>query len=656
MKNLWNNAEAQACGNDLVKLRVYTSRLLGQDPALVLHGGGNTSVKAAVRNIFGESEDLLYVKGSGWDLAALEPAGLVAVRLESLKKILSLETLSDTDMVRCQRAAMTDPAQPAPSVEAVLHALIPATFVDHTHADAVVTLSNTPRGESLIKEVYGPRILVIPYVMPGFVLAKKVAALTRSLDWKSLDGIVLLNHGIFTFADTARESYERMLALVGKAEAYLAEHARPAPAPQPAAEAKLLELARLRQAVSRIKGAAVLARLQDDESSRRFADHPRVSDISQRGPLTPDHVIRTKPTPVLVGKNPDQDVEKFSQHYLEYFKRHAQGNLQALNPAPGWAVWPGQGVVAFGANHKDAGIVADILAHTLPAILAAETLGGWTPVREEDLFELEYWELEQAKLKTSARRPEFQGKVALVTGAASGIGRACVEAFLAQGAAVAALDVDPSITAGFPQPEVFACVVDVTDRQGVAAAVAATVKRFGGLDVLVSNAGIFPPSAAIAAQGAEAWQKSLDINLTAHQSLLQLCIPYLRLGVNPSVVVVGSKNVPAPGPGAAAYSVAKAGLTQLARVAALELAADGIRVNVLHPNAVFDTKLWTPEVLEARARSYGLSVEAYKTNNLLRVEVTSADVARLAVAMAGPAFSKTTGAQVPVDGGNDRVI
>jgi rhamnose utilization protein RhaD (predicted bifunctional aldolase and dehydrogenase)/NAD(P)-dependent dehydrogenase (short-subunit alcohol dehydrogenase family) len=656
MKNLWQNTEAQACGNDPIALRVYTSRLLGQDPSLVLHGGGNTSVKAEAKNLFGENEPLLYVKGSGWDLATLEPAGLVPVRLEVLQKMLRLDKLSDTDMVRLQRAAMTDPTGPAPSVEALLHALIPFAYVDHTHADAVVTLTNTPSGEKIMRELYGPKVLLVPYVMPGFMLAKKIQSLTQNLDWKQLDGIILLNHGIFTFSDSAQTSYENMLSLVGRAEEYLNLHARPVSAAPPAVAPRLLELARLRQAVAKLKGHAVLARLENDTPALAFANHPQVAALSQRGPLTPDHVIRTKPWPALLGKNPAAEVIAFAEQYQNYFQRHNPGTLQALNPAPGWAVWPGQGIVAFGSNYKETKIIADILAHTLPAILEAEILGGWKPVSEKNIFEIEYWELEQAKLKTTARRPEFQGKVVLVTGAASGIGRACAQAFHAQGAAVAAVDIDPEVKNYFQAPDIFTAVADVTDQEAMRAVVAATVRCFGGLDVLVSNAGIFPPSAVLETQAPETWQKSLNVNLTAHQTLLQICIPYLRLGLEPAVVLVGSKNVPAPGPGAGAYSVAKAGLTQLARVAALELAADNIRVNVLHPNAVFDTKIWTPEVLSARARHYDLSVEAYKTNNLLHVEVTSADVARLAVALAGPAFSKTTGAQVPIDGGNDRVI
>jgi rhamnose utilization protein RhaD (predicted bifunctional aldolase and dehydrogenase)/NAD(P)-dependent dehydrogenase (short-subunit alcohol dehydrogenase family) len=656
MENLWNAAEAQSLGDDFLKLRVYTSWLLGQNPSLVLHGGGNTSVKAQVKNIFGETEAMLYVKGSGWDLAALEPAGLVPVKLDALKKAVHLNVLSDTDMVCLQRAAMPNPLLPAPSVEAILHALIPFTYVDHTHADAVVTLTNSPDGERLVRGLYGPRVLIIPYIMPGFALAKKVYELTQSLDWKTLDGLVLLNHGIFTFSDDAKTSYERMLELVGKAETYLAQHAPVSITPVPAPELRLTDLAQLRQAVSTARGNAAIVRLLSDPMSLHFANHPRVLEMSQRGPLTPDHVIRTKPVPVILQDDPKTDVEQFSQNYRAYFNRHTPGSLTQLNPAPCWAVWPGRGILAFGATEKDARIIADIITHTVPAILAAEYLGGWKPVSEKDIFELEYWELEQAKLKTGGKRPEFQGKVVLVTGAVGGIGRACAEAFLAQGAAVAALDIDPAIQDSFKRPEVLELICDVTDRRALQSAVETTVRTFGGLDILVNNAGIFTKSEPLEFMDPAQWQRSLDVNLSGQQALLQLCIPYLRVGTDPAVVIIASKNVPAPGPGAGAYSVAKAGLTQLARVAALELAPSGIRVNVIHPNAVFDTKLWTPEVLEQRARHYGMSVQQYKTNNLLKVEVTSADVARLALALAGSVFSKTTGAQVPIDGGNDRVI
>jgi NAD(P)-dependent dehydrogenase (short-subunit alcohol dehydrogenase family) len=304
---------------------------------------------------------------------------------------------------------------------------------------------------------------------------------------------------------------------------------------------------------------------------------------------------------------------------------------------------------------KEAGIIADITTHTVRAIQLAECLGGWQALPEADIFAVEYWDLEQAKLRQAATPPLHAGKVALVTGAASGIGRACAEVLQAHGAAVMALDIDPAIEAD-SQADYCGRVCDVTDSQALQAAVAETVRRFGGLDMVVSNAGTFPSNSRIEAMDATVWERSLRINLSSHEQLLQACVPFLQRGLDASVVFMASKNVTAPGPGAAAYSVAKAGLTQLARVAALELAPQGIRVNVLHPDAVFDTGIWTPEVLANRARHYGLSVEEYKTKNLLQVEITSHDVAELVSAVAGPLFAKTTGAQLPIDGGNERVI
>ena len=656
MKNRWREQEARKSRNDPLALRVYTSRLLGQDPNLVLQGGGNTSVKMNVTNLFGEPEEVLYVKGSGWDLAAIERQGFAPVKLDLLKRMARLKHLSDTEMVKNQRAAMTDPSAPNPSVEAILHAIIPFQFVDHTHADSVVAVSNTKNGEARIKEIYGRDVLIVPYVMPGFSLARKVFEMTREIDWHRLKGMVLLHHGIFTFADDARTSYTRMIRLVTKAEDYLKGKRAVIHFTKKSVKEDLLQLAGIRQIVSRVRKSAVIAKWSPGDRQVAFANHPKAGEIATRGPLTPDHVIRTKRIPLVIGKNPEKDITHFVREYQNYFIRHAAAGLKPLDPAPRWVVWPGYGTIAFGTTLDEANIINDITEHTIDAILAAEKLGGWQALPEKDIFEVEYWELEQAKLNKSAKAPVFQGKVALVTGAASGIGKACVETLCAQGAVVAALDIDPAITKIFKQPGVMGIICDVTKQGEIVRAVNATVRRFGGLDILVSNAGIFPPSATIAQMDQTSWQKSIDINLSSHQALMRACIPYLELGIDPAVVIIASKNVPAPGPGAGAYSVAKAGLTQLARVAALELAAKNIRVNVVHPNQVFDTAIWTPKVLEARAQHYKMSVPEYKTSNLLKTEITSKDVANLVCAMAGPIFSKTTGAQVPIDGGNERVI
>ncbi len=660
MYSLWDESDAQALADDPLALRVYSSRLLGREPSLVLHGGGNTSVKADAINLFGESERLLYVKGSGWDLASIEKPGFAPVRLDVLQKMARLDTLSDADMVKAQRAAMTDPHAPNPSVEAILHAIIPFSFVDHTHADAVVTISNTTDGDTRLREIYGDDVLILPYIMPGFVLAKQVYEMTTAIDWSKLTAIVLLHHGIFTFADEARESYEHMIDLVTQAEYYLAAQAPLHTATSLSATVDLLQLATVRRAVSKRRGAPMLAQLSDDAEAIDFSARPDVAEIAAQGPLTPDHVIRTKRTAMILGDDAQASVASFGEHYLAYFNRHRHddGNdaLTCLDTAPRWALWPRRGALAFGTTPGECQIITDISRHTMQAIARAEVMGGWQALPQQDIFELEYWELEQAKLKKGGDAPEFRGKVALVTGAASGIGAACVEALLARGTVVAALDINTSVLSRFPATSVQGIVCDMNDPVAVCDAVSATIRRFGGLDMVISNAGVFPASSRIETMDANIWQQSMELNLGSHQRLMQETIPYLKLGLDPSIVVVASKNVPAPGPGAAAYSVAKAGLTQLARVAALELGGDGIRVNVLHPNAVFDTTIWTDEVLSKRAAIYGLSVQAYKTNNVLKCEVRSQHVAELACAMAGKLFACTTGTQLPVDGGNERVI
>jgi len=642
--------------DDPLALRVYSSRLLGAEPSLVLHGGGNTSVKAHLTNLFGESEELLWVKGSGWDLATIEAAGFAPVKLALLQQMATLPSLSDGDMVKYQRAAMVDPSAPNPSVEAILHAIIPFRFVDHTHADAVVTLCHAPDGEALIRQLYGDSMLIIPYVMPGFDLAKMVYTMSRDSDWSRLKGIILLQHGIFTFADDAEQSYILMIEAVSRAEAYLAEQSVPMTVAEQPASPNLLLLAAMRQAVATIRGGGCIARCNDQ--MQPFAARDSVAEVVSHGPLTPDHIIRTKRTPVVVNDQQwQQQIEAFTEDYRAYFKRNASDDHTMLNPAPRWAVWQGVGTIAFGATVQEAAIINDISQHTVAAMDRAEQMGGWHALPEADLFAVEYWELEQAKLAKQGSRPALSGQIALVTGGAGGIGRATVEALLAAGTCVAALDIDAAaLQALASNPALLTIHCDMTDSAQVEAAVASCVRQFGGLDIVVSNAGIFPPSQHISEMDAKEWSRSLTLNLTSHQWLIKAATPYLKLGIHPTIIINGSKNVPAPGPGAAAYSVAKAGLTQLARVAALELGAFGIRVNTIHPNAVFDTGIWSDAVLTARAAHYHLSVEEYKRNNLLKQEVSSADVARLIVTMAGTAFVATTGAQIPIDGGNERVI
>jgi rhamnose utilization protein RhaD (predicted bifunctional aldolase and dehydrogenase)/NAD(P)-dependent dehydrogenase (short-subunit alcohol dehydrogenase family) len=660
MKSRWSDEEASRCAGDLA-LRVYTSRLLGAEPSLVLHGGGNTSVKSSSVNLFGEEERILYVKGSGWDLETIEPAGFSPCRLQPLLALSRLPSLSDSQMAAELRKSLTDLGAPSPSVEAILHAILPARFVDHTHADAILTMTNSPRGDERVRELFGDRLVFIPYVMPGFKLARLCAQLYPAQAGRNTAGMLLLKHGLFTFGETARESYERMIELVSLAEGYLARRGAWAPvalephestAGEPAACELRADIAALRQAVSDTAGRPLILSVHTDGEARAFATRADIASLSQQGPATPDHVLRTKRIPLL-----GRDVAGYAAAYREYFQAHGGPPLTMLDPAPRVILDPKLGLISIGRTAKDAAIVEDIYRHTLRMIAGATVLGGWEALPAQDIFDVEYWDLEQAKLRQGGSPPPFAGEIAVVTGAASGIGKACVASFLARGAAVIALDRSASVTSLHRRQDYLGLTCDVTSESGIRQALEQGVRAFGGVDMLVLNAGIFPASAPVRALASESWRETMSVNLDANLVLLRESHPLLeRSPRGGRVVIIGSKNVPAPGPGAAAYSASKAALQQLARVAALEWGADRIRVNTIHPNAVFDTGLWTPEVLAARAASYGISVEAYKTNNVLKVEVTSRDVAELAAELCGPIFAKTTGAQIPVDGGTVRVI
>lgn len=657
MQSLWNDTEAASFGTDLLGQRVYTSRLLGRNPALVLHGGGNTSVKVTEKDYFGDDVDLCYVKGSGWDLGTIEREGFSPVRQDALVKMSKLATMSDADMVLQQRAAMTNPNAPAASIEAILHAILPFCFVDHSHANAISALTCNAEGEARVKEVFGNRVIIVPYVMPGFILAKTVADLIagRDLRAEGIQGMVLLKHGLFTFDDDARKSYELHIEMVTLAEEYLATKSGGfQPALVETAE-DLKALATLRQAVSKVRGFPQIARLNATPEAVGYASLPGAADFGTRGPLTPDHSIRTKRAPAFIGEDIAASVKQFADDYAAYFNRNASGHTM-LDAAPRFALWPNKGVVSFGDTLKDAKIVADISESTAATVQLAEAVGGWEPLPEKDIFEIEYWELEQAKLRKGPARKVHQGKVALVTGCAAGIGFAIAESLAEQGAQVVGLDIDKDIAEIMKKIGGTGIVVNLTEDQPVQEAIEFVVREFGGIDIVVSNAGIFPKNEHLDVMAQTDWDRTISINLTSHQKLMNKVIPFVKLGLDASIIFVGSRNFKAPGPGASAYSCSKAALTQLCRVASLELAPYRIRVNIVHPDAVFDTKLWTPEALQRSAERYGMTVDEYKTKNLMKVEIKSKDIGNMVSAMASPLFSKVTGAQIPVDGGNDRVI
>ncbi|MEH6811578.1 MAG: class II aldolase/adducin family protein [Motiliproteus sp.] len=466
MKSLWNDADAQNY-QTLRALRVYSSRLLGSDADLVLHGGGNTSVKETVTDLLGQSQEILTVKGSGWDLATIEEAGFAPVRMDALLKLAQLDSLSDTDMVREQRAAMIDPSAPNPSIEAILHALIPYTFVDHSHADAIVTITNTPDGEALIRQALGDNILVVPYVMPGFILAKTIRDMTVGCNWDELEGIVLMNHGLFTFDEDAKASYEKHIQLVSRAEEFLITQGATLKIPATPAETDLLELATIRKLVSELKGHAVLAQLNNSDLAMTFSRHP-LSNIPRPGPLTPEHVIRTKSFAAVLSTENDEagyrtQLEQFQQQYQQYFEDHQQGQI-CLNSAPNYAIWQQHGAIAFGKKPQELQILKDLNQHTFAAILKAEKLGGYQALSSDHLFDIEYWELEQAKLAKGGNAPRLSGKVVIIAEQDATLRQALQDNLSAQGAQVFSFD--------SAAPD--SLIMEI-------------VQRYGGIDALVLN-------------------------------------------------------------------------------------------------------------------------------------------------------------------------
>ncbi len=638
---------------------VRVSQLLGSQRDLVLHGGGNTSYKGSVQDVFGDERDALFVKGSGINLATIDAAGFAVADLEMVRRLLSLDELSDFQMVNELRRSLLDVSGPNPSLETILHAFLPHRFVIHTHADAFLAVSDTADGDAILRELFGDSAVLVDYRRPGLPLALACVQAWETQFNDQTSVLFLKHHGVFTFGDTAEEAYGRMFDAVGTLEDKIASASGGAVgAASPAKELTdpdPVQLARLRAQVSNAAGQAMIMTRVADAEVAGFVSRPDLQALTAQGPATPDHVIRTKASP-MVGR----DVASFGSAYKDYFDSHSakqDADLVMLDPAPRVVLDPDWGLLGIGESYAAAKISSDIYRQTIDCVNGAEALGGFRPLGVESQFEIEYWALEQAKLALAEPSRGLTGQVAIVTGAASGIGRACAQALLDDGAAVCGIDLSADVSTTFEHPTWLGVQANVTDREQMRSAIAQTVERFGGIDIVVIAAGIFGQSAPIADLPVEDWRKVLSINVDSVFEFFQDLHPVLAASpVSASVVMIASKNVPAPGKGAAAYSTSKAALVQLSRVAALEWADDGIRINMVHPDAVFDTGLWTPELLAERAQKYGLSIDEYKRRNLLSTEVKAASVGALVLDMCGPGFVATTGSQVPIDGGSDRVI
>lgn len=701
MENRWSDADAAAAvarlgpewGEDMA-LRVYTSRLIGADPGLVLHGGGNTSLKATATTLVGDEVEVLHVKGSGWDLDSIEPPGLPAVRLEPLRRLRALDHLADEEMVNQQRTNLLDASAPNPSVEALLHAFLPHRFVDHTHADIALVVTNQPgdRGAELAREVFGPAWGIVPYVMPGFALAK-LAAEVYEAD-PTVEGLVLLNHGLFTFADDARTAYERMVDGVDRAERLVAEMAgrsagvAPSTADRSVGADVLQRAARvapaLRGALAAPTGSTdrpwqrVVLQHRSDPEVLDLLDQPGAAAQAAANPLTPDHVIRTKGPALFVGHPLPEDDEALRallddavDGYRERYRAYVDANehrsatpITRLEPSPRVALVPQVGIFASGPSATEAGVAADIAERTVPAKALADAIGTYTALDDGDLFDMEHWSLEQAKLGKRGA-PPLGGQVALVTGAAGAIGFGICRALVAAGAHVVVTDLDltraqQAVAELDPKGAGVAVAVamDVTDDASVQAGLDQACLAYGGIDVVVLNAGVAHVD-RIETLDPDAFRRVVEVNLAGTFLVLRRAAALLRRqGTGGHVIVSSSKNVFAPGAEFGAYSASKAGAHQLAKVAALELADCGVKVNLINADAVFGDEarpsgLWE-QVGPARAASKGLDPEDlqehYRQRNLLHAVVTPEHVGNAVVFFASD-LTPTTGATLPVDGG-----
>jgi rhamnose utilization protein RhaD (predicted bifunctional aldolase and dehydrogenase)/NAD(P)-dependent dehydrogenase (short-subunit alcohol dehydrogenase family) len=646
MQSAWTDRDADAAvaryenlGRDLA-LRVYTTRLLGQDPRLVLHGGGNTSVKTRLSDLNGEDVDVLCVKGSGWDMGAIEPAGLPAVRLAPLLKLRAREKLSDEEMVRLQRANLIEPAAPNPSVEALLHAFIPHKFIDHTHSTAVLALTDQPDGEALCREVFGARVGYVPYLMPGFGLAKAAAEVFDTDP--SVEGLILVKHGIFSFGDEARQSYERMIALVTLAEQRLAKNRKSAfvSARLPARAARVADVAPIIRGAcsipdSQIEGAwkRFVLDFRGNDAAMNFVNGNEVARYGQAGVVTPDHNIRIKNKPLVVAVPEDGKltgfkkavraaVAAYGETYKGYFTANnarVGGIKTMLDPMPRVVLVPDVGLFGLGRSKKDAKIAADLAEAAISTITDAEAVGRFEPLPESDLFDVEYWSLEQAKLGSAKELP-LAGQIAVITGAAGAIGFATAKAFAAAGAEVALLDVDEAAAQSKAKTIGAAALglrCDVTDAASVRDAFARVASAFGGVDITVSNAGA-------------AWQG--------------------RIGeVGGCLLFNVSKQAVNPGPDFGPYGLPKAATLFLVRQYALEYGSEGIRANAVNADRI-RSGLLTPEMIASRSKFRDVSEHDYMRGNLLGREVAAEDVAQAFLAQA--LALKTTADVTTVDGGN----
>lgn len=679
MKSAWADGDAEALVAEAAKsgvdralaLRVYTTRLLGRDCNLVLHGGGNTSLKQRMRDRLGEEVEVLRVKATGADMATITPEGLPAIRLAPMRQLRAYSSIDDKELVGIERANLIDPAAPNPSVEMMLHAFLPHTFVDHTHATAVLSLIDQPDGEKKCADVFGERLAFVPYLMPGFGLAKRAIEVFEQA--KPSDGLILSKHGIVTFGDSAREAYERMIEMVSLAESFIARNSGSVVVTRAGRE-----VAPVAAVAPIVRGACSLQDEKAEGAWRRlvlefrtggavldFLDAADLPRLSQTGVATPDHTIRTKNWPLVVpppelGKLDDfalatrQAAATFATHYRSYFALHNRrvgGIKRELDPLPRVVLVEGLGLFGLGQTKRDALIAADIAEEWMAVVSGAESIGRFESISEAAMFDCEYWPLEQAKLGMR-KEPPLAGQIAVVTGAAGAIGAATAEAFAAAGAEVALLDVN------FSAVRERACALgatalpvqcDVTDAISVRAAFEKVATVFGGVDIVVSNAGA-AWQGRIGEVDEAILRKSFELNFYGHQRIAAAAVKIMQAqGTGGCLLFNVSKQAVNPGPNFGPYGVPKAALLALMRQYALDYGGDGIRSNAVNADRI-RSGLLTADMIASRSKARGVSEKDYMSGNLLGREVTAQDVAQAFLHQA--LALKTTADVTTVDGGN----
>jgi rhamnulose-1-phosphate aldolase/alcohol dehydrogenase len=655
MKNRW----AETPDNEIDQL-VYQSRLVGAEESLVLWGGGNNSVKSQSTDLLGTPIPVMFIKSSGSDMKTIVPKEFPAVRLDYIEPLRTRDgEMSDQEMVDYLARCLVDPSSRRPSIETLLHAFLPARAVLHTHADAILALTNTRGRESTIRECFGDSVITVPYLRPGFRLSRDVAdAFAAKPD---AEGLVLMNHGLITWGESAREAYEKHIALVSRAEEFLgarsaASGVRATATPESLAPSIRGVLGAKRSVILEFDGSDDVLRFLARDDARR---------ITQIGPATPDHLLYTKRYPLFLEAGDDVSttlsayVDRYKAHYDSYPSEFAM-----LDAHPRVVLVPGAGMWTAGKDARAARIVRDIYRHTMRIIESAEGAGGYETLNDEDAFHAEYWPLELYKLTLLPKEKELAGKVAIVTGAASGIGRACAERFAEEGAHVVVTDVDIAlaeevangIVAKHGLRRAIALRLDVSSEEDVERAYAETVAAYGGVDIIVSNAGISSFGSLDVLPAAD-WDRAFAVNARGHFLVARAALRIMKQQkTGGSIVFNASKNVTAPGKEFGAYSVSKAAEAQLCRIVALEGGEFGIRANMLNPDAIFGgSRFWSDEMRSMRATAYGIASENlpdfYRNRTLLKTEVSADDVAEAALFLAGPRSAKTTGAMIPVDGG-----